>query len=289
MKPQKEYLSANIMHSFRVKHTVLPFMDSLWHYHPDFELIYTVQGSGKRFVGDSIENFYPGDLVFLGANLPHVWKNDEMYHQGNKNLNAEVIVIQFKKEVFGAGFFLMPELNEINQLLVLSQRGIKITGETKERIVSEMWKILNLKGIRRISGLLTILDLMTRKQDQSLLISPSYKKVFNDGASEKLNKVFDYVATNFQSNIKLDEVADIASMSKTAFCRFFKSRTTKTFQEYLTDVRISYACELLMEADLNITQISEKCGFNSHSFFNRQFKALKGETPSAYSHRYRQI
>lgn len=287
MKAQKEYLSANLMHSFRLKRTVLPYMDSPWHYHPDYELIYMVQGSGKRFVGDSVENYYAGDLVFLGSNLPHVWKSDEAYFKGDKHVNVEVIVIQFKREALSEGFFDLPELKEVKMLLNLSQRGIKISGETKEKVVSEMWNILNLEGVKRLSSLLTILDLLTNKKDHSYLVSSSYKKVYRDMNSEKLNKVFDYVATNFQKEIRLDDVSELINMSKTAFCRFLKLKTTKTFQEFLTEVRISYACELLIDADLTVAQVSLKSGFNSASFFNRQFKNVKGETPGEYSMRYK--
>ncbi|TRX70239.1 AraC family transcriptional regulator [Carboxylicivirga sp. M1479] len=289
MKAQKEYLSANIMHSFRVKHTILPYMDSAWHYHPDYELIYMVKGKGKRFIGDSVDDFVAGDLVFMGPNLPHVYKSDEIHYQGNDDVQTEVIVIQFKHNVFGDVFFNLPELKDINKVLSNSLKGIKISGRTKDKVVSEMWRIVNLNGVMRISSLLNILHLLTDSEDLSTVIKGVYKKNFSDKNSEKLGKVFEYTLHNFKKNIQLDEIATIANMSKTAFCRFFKVKTTKTFHQYLTDIRIGHACELLIDSDLTMSQISNQCGFNSQSLFNRQFKAIKGETPREFYARYKNI
>lgn len=289
MKAQKEYLSANMLHSFRAKHTILPYMDSPWHYHPDYELILIIQGTGKRFVGDSVENFTHGDLVLLGPNLPHVWQNDEDYHLADSNLTAEVIVIQFKHDVFGETFFSLPEFKEIGKILDFSSRGLKITGRTKTKVIREMWAIINSNGVDRIIGLLNILNLITDLNDLTPICSSVFKRIKYEQNSEKLNKVLEHIVSNFQKPILLDEVADLANMSKTAFCRFFKLKTTKTFNQYLTDLRIGYACELLMDADLSVSQISTLCGFNNQSFFNRQFKALKGTTPSEYQQRYRHM
>ncbi len=289
MKPQKEILSANIMHSFRVKHTQLPFMDSPWHFHPDYELIYIIKGSGKRFVGDSIENFYPNDLILLGPNVPHIWKNDEKYYLGDKKLYAEVIVIQFKEDALGHDFFSLPEMKEVKKVLNLSKRGVKISGETQKNVKAAMWEAVETTGIKRIRILLNILDLLTNTNDLSLLTSRSFEKMNNESRSKRISKVFEHIAYNFQKKIELGQIAELANMSKTAFCRYFKLHTTKTFQEYLNEVRISYACKLLIEEKLSISQISLECGFNSPSYFNRQFKSIKKETPKSYYLKYKQI
>ena len=107
--------------------------------------------------------------------------------------------------------------------------------------------------------------------------------------SERINKVFEFVANNFKKNILLDEVAEVASMSKTAFCRYFKLRSLKTFLEYLNEVRINYACKLLIEGHMSISEISYECGFNSPSYFNRQFKVVKEMTPKEYSKKYKPV
>lgn len=289
MKAQKEYLAANMLHSFRVKHTILPFMDTPWHYHPDYELIYIVKGTGKRFVGDNVENFSEGDLVLLGPNLPHVWKNDDVYLKSDPAVNAEVIVVQFKHDVFGEHFFDLPEFMEVKKILDYSARGLKISGRTYNQVIDELWSIIDTNGVNRVVGLLNILNLITNLNDLTPICSSKFKRIQHEQNSEKLNKVLEHIADNFQHTVYLDDMAELAHMSKTAFCRFFKLKTTKTFNQYLTDVRISYACELLMGTDLSITEIASLCGFNNQSFFNRQFKTLKGETPREYQLRYKNV
>ncbi len=54
---------------------------SHWHYHQEFELSFITEGSGKRIVGDSIEEFHPGDLIFIGPRIPHVWLSEDKHRQ----------------------------------------------------------------------------------------------------------------------------------------------------------------------------------------------------------------
>ena len=117
----------------------------------------------------------------------------------------------------------------------------------------------------------------------------SFEKAYDDSRSEKINAVFEYTANHFREDIQLLEVSEVANMSKTAFCRYFKAKSTKTFFEYLTDVRINYACRLLMEDKYSISEISYECGFNSPSYFTRKFKAVKKQTPKEYCDTYKPI
>jgi AraC-like DNA-binding protein len=72
-------------------------------------------------------------------------------------------------------------------------------------------------------------------------------------------------------------------MNKAAFCRYFKKITNKTYFEFLNEIRIGYACKMLIEdKNQNITDIAYSSGFNNMSNFNRQFKLIKGKSPSTY-------
>ncbi len=289
MKPQIENLQKDSMHSFRVNHARLQFLDSPWHYHPEYELLYILKSNGQRIVGDSIDHFLEGDMVFVGPDLPHVWQNGDEYYQNNPNYKAEAIVVQFKENALGEGFFQLPEMQSVRVLLKLSKRGLKIDGETHAKIAKELRRIIKIKGLRRIAILLKILDILANSNDLIPLTTESFDKVYYDFGSERINKVFEFVANNFKKNIQLDEVAEVASMSKTAFCRYFKLRSLKTFLEYLNEVRVNYACKLLIEGYMSIAEISYECGFNSPSYFNRQFKAVKKLTPKEYTKKYKPV
>jgi len=194
MKPFREKLLNNVMHSFRVKHTELPFMDSPWHNHSEYELILILKGKGKRIVGDSIDNFYPGDLVLVGPNLPHIWQNDDEYLEPKNNLYAEVIVIQFNHDAFGTEFFDLPELQAINRILNLAKRGILISGETQTLLVDMMWDSVKSSGVKRFSILLEILDVLSQSNDLKVLTTTAFEKAYSDYGTDKLNKVFEYIA-----------------------------------------------------------------------------------------------
>lgn len=282
MKPQVENIISDVMHSFRVNHAYLPLLDNPWHFHSDYELLYVIKSNGKRIVGDSIENFYEGDMVFMGPDLPHVWKNGDEYYQNNPEYSAETIVVQFKEASFGTDFFKLSEMRAIRSLLQLSKRGLKIEGATHKVLVEELHLITTLNAVNRLSSLMKILDILSVSSDLTPIATKSFEKMYYDSGSDKINKVFEYVATNFRNDIQLDEVAVVANMSKTAFCRYFKSRSTKTFLEYLNEVRINYACKLLIEDQLSISEIAFECGFNSSSYFNRQFKNVEKQTPKEY-------
>ncbi len=282
MKPIEENICPDSLHSFRVNHTVLNYIDNPWHYHNDYELLYIVKGSGKRIIGDSIESFDAGDLVLLGPELPHVWKNDENYYKGIAELKSESIVIQFSEEMFGEAFLNLPEMVRVKKLMKLSARGLQIFGETHSRVIQKMWLMLGSKGLDRVITLLEMLKILSASDEMRPLASSSFAQVFYDTGSEKIRNVFAYVSENFRKDIQLDTAANIAHMSKTAFCRYFKMKTTKTFLEYLTEMRIGYACRLLAEGHMSVSQISYECGFNNPSYFNRKFKSVTGQTPLEY-------
>jgi len=282
MKPVKEKLISNLSHSFRVKHSVLNALDSPWHYHEEYELFYIIKSRGQRFVGDSINNFTEGDLVFMGQNLPHVWKNDIKQYQNKKKNNAEAIVIQFRYDSLGKEFFNLPEMRQIKEFLILSKRGMVITGSTRQELIPLMSKIVKEAGVERIITLLAILAILSKSKDIKPLASKSFEKIFFDETGKRVDKVFSYVANNYDKNIELKKAAEIAGMSQTAFCRYFKRRTIKTFFQYVIETRLSYAANLLLNNDKTINEICFECGFKNVSYFIRQFKKYYGTTPIVY-------
>ena len=168
MKPIIENIISDNMHSFRVNRSVLANFDNPWHFHSAYELLFILKSNGKRYVGDSIDNFYEGDMVLMGPKLPHVWKNGEEYYQNNPKLTAQAIVVQFQDNSFGSGFFDLPEMHALKALLKLSRRGISITGETRNTIAKELYAILNQKGIERFLSLIRILHILSTSKDLHL-------------------------------------------------------------------------------------------------------------------------
>ncbi len=289
MKPQLENIYADALHSFRVKHSVLEVLDSPWHHHEAYELFYIHRSQGTRFVGDHIGHFEAGELVLMGPHLPHVWKNDEESLHSSKPNAVEAICVQFEDSVLGRDFFNLPELEAVRTLLSVARRGLLVPGEGKQQIINRLWQLVESQGVRRIVTLIEILDDLSGMSTLQPLCSEGFIRIFDHSDSGRINHVFHYLTENFKRNLSLEDVADVAHMSKTAFCRYFKARTRKTFLEYLNEMRIGYACKLLVERDKSIAEVVPLCGFQNYAYFSRQFKRVTGYAPGRYRAQFNQL
>ncbi|MCF7567874.1 AraC family transcriptional regulator [Sabulilitoribacter arenilitoris] len=271
--------------SFSIRNNRYPNFLKIWHYHPEFELVTILKSSGTRFIGDNIEQFNVGEVVLIGKNLPHMWLNDKEYFQENTKLEAQAIAIHFKENFLGKSFFNIPEMSVIKKMFENAKYGVKFTGDLSLAI---RWikKIETLKGFDKTIALLKILNLLANHKDYKLLSSMGFVNSFKKTGRTNLVEVYEYIIKNFKERITLNDVANIACMNPTAFSRVFKRVNRKTFSEYLNEVRVGYACKLLMEEKYNISEICFESGFNNISNFNRQFKKTTGYSPTNYIKRH---
>jgi len=272
--------------SFTLRHTIVDHIYDIWHFHEELELNFVIRGKGTRFIGDSVQNFEDFDMVLVGSDLPHVWKNTEEYYQESSGLETESVVIQFLPSFLLEAENLYPEFKILKDLYVRSKRGLLINGKTKLHLREKIMLLMNLKGARRTIALLDILVELAECQESKVLASAGFSLYYDQMNDDKINSVFNYIVTNFKGNIILDDAASLANMNTTSFCRYFKSKTKKTFIEYVNDIRIGYACKLLIENKLNITEVCYESGFNSLSYFNRQFKSKTKISPKDYRKNY---
>lgn len=268
--------------SFIVYHEKEPFFSSPWHYHPEYELLLILKSTGKCIIGDHIEHFQEGDLFFIGTELPHVFDNDEIYLTGDQDQDAQGIVVQFLPGFLGKGFLQAPEFQPFTEVLEKSARGMKISGITRHMIADKMTAMLEMDGLQRLTNLLSIFDILSKTSEYNLLASHGFIHNFEASSSERFRKVTNYIMKNFTDDIPLSSIAEVANMTPTNFCTFFKNFYRQTFIEYLNNIRIGYACKLLGENGKNISEIAYESGFKNISNFNRQFKKNKGVSPAKY-------
>jgi len=255
-----------------------PEFDTAWHHHPEYELIFISGSMGTRFMGDSIQQFNETELVLVGPSLPHCWKED----LGNKNPNAKAYVIHFSADFLGKDFFDIPEGRQVKHLLEQSRLGLRFPPEIEQLAVWKIMQIFETTDFDRIMNLLGLLNLLAKSESFEQISSPGFINAFIENQSERINKVFEYTLENFTKPVDLDTIAGLVHMSKTAFCRFFRKSTGKTYFDFLKEIRLGHACKLLQESDLSIHQISFHCGYESMSNFNKQFKELFATTPFKY-------
>ncbi|SHG00946.1 transcriptional regulator, AraC family [Flavobacterium fluvii] len=258
------------------------FFQSPFHSHPEFELVYILESHGKRIIGNSVESFESGDMVFLGDDIPHVWLNDEVFYKETNSLKAKAVVVYFSRDLFGNSFYELPEAQEVKKFLSQAIKGVAITGQTNVLIAKKMKTLLKKKGFEVIMGLIEILFLLSKSKDLRYINDNSYVSVSDDNKNDRLAEVFQYVKSNYKEEISLDEIAKIANLTPTSFCRMFKAKTKKPFVEYLNEIRVSNACKYLIETDLGISEIAYQCGYKTASNFNKLFKKLMGTTPKEY-------
>lgn len=258
------------------------FFQAPFHSHPELELVYIKESYGKRIIGNSVAQFTAGDMVFLGSDIPHVWLNDEIYYQGISTLKAKAIVVYFSKEIFGPVFYELKETQKINSLFNQAVRGLAISGKTNELIAKKLEKLVLKKNFEIIVGLFEILSILSESKDISYVNNEVYHPINDQIKSDKISDVFDYIKDNFKHDISLIEIAKIAHLTPTSFCRMFKTKTKKSFVEYLNEIRVSNACKLLLETEMGISEIAYTCGYKTASNFNQLFKKLTGTTPKEY-------
>ena len=286
MQPKLEKIPLSLASSIVVKREKKPYLDYPWHYHPEYEIVYHEKSFGLRFVGNHIGNFTDCDLMFLGANLPHVWKNDKDFYQGRKDLFVDVYVIHFHQNALTDGFFNLPELAHIKRLFSLAAQGLLIKGKDNHKIASLVKQVVNAKGIERLLLFLKTLDVMTGIKNYELLSGPGYLNSLKAPGTERINKIMNFITDHFAEKINIEDVASIANLSISSFCRYFKNRTHKTFSQFVNEIRILNACKNLINSEETITQICYGNGYNNISHFNRQFKIKTGLTAKEYRNKH---
>ncbi|MEZ2336228.1 AraC family transcriptional regulator [Mucilaginibacter sp. RCC_168] len=282
MKPLLLKVSSGPAHSFSVRRDVLPDINNRWHCHPELELIYFKKGGGTQFIGDSIKQFKAGDMTLVGSNLPHYWRFDDVYFDHNGNEKVEIIVVHFCENFWGDHFLQLPENKLIKVLLERSKRGLQISGGTKEKLTVLLEDMLDTDGAERIIMLLKALNTMAISNPVNYLTSIGFKYDHNESENDRLNNIYEYSVRNFRKKIYLDEIAEIAGVSSNSFCRYFKSKTRKTYSQFIIEIKVGYACKLLIENKMNIKQLCYDSGFNNFSTFHKHFKQVTGKSPLMY-------
>ncbi|PKA99838.1 AraC family transcriptional regulator [Flavobacteriaceae bacterium MAR_2009_75] len=255
------------------------FYDQL-HQHAEIQISYILEGSGTLIVGDSINEYKEGDILVIGSFQPHVFKSDTKASE--KSL---MYTLFFSLDSFGKNFFSLPDLNPSKDFFDNAKYGMKVMPGTSD--ITDLFETLPTQNkVEQIASLLLLINLITRSKIEPLS-SFIYKKSYSDDEGKRMGTVIKHVMDNYHRSISLEEVSDLANMTKNAFCRYFKKRTNKTFFQFLIEVRIKNACKFLVNyQDFSVAQIAEECGFNNIANFNRKFKEIKGCSPTKYKARF---
>jgi len=277
MKPLPFKIPHAEKESLRIEHDRMPHFYSTLHIHEEIQLTLILEGSGTAYIGDRVDQFDRGNIYLIGSNLPHVFR-DEGHHEFGM---VESLSVFFVANFLGQEFLELPESRNIKILLEKADHGIKLAEALAREIKHRMIDLVEFSGIQQLMTLTMILEKIAISRGNEALASLGYKprRALDN---EKLNNIFDFLISNYNQPINLSQVAAMANMSPTAFCRYFKSHTRKTYCRFLNEIRVGKACKMLIDQNVSISTICYRCGFNNISNFNRQFKSITGYTPSRY-------
>ena len=276
MKAIYELVTQKTESSFLARRFSLPKFDGPYHFHPEIELTYIERSSGTRYIGGKVSDYKPGDMVLLGKDVPHCW------HGVTESKYSESIVIQFRREFLGEAFWNLDELTAVRILLEKANSGIHISGKTRDAVANRMLSCIKAEGIYKILYLIEILHLIALSNETTILDEQFQHFVASGSDTARFQHVFSYIIENYRQNIKLSDVAGIACLTPTAFCRYFRKITNKTLTEVITEYRIKNACQLLRHTERPVADICFESGFGNLSHFTRNFKSIVQKSPLTY-------
>jgi YesN/AraC family two-component response regulator len=286
MKPHLLKVSPTSAQSFSARRDMMPDVNNRWHYHSALELIYFKKGKGTQFIGDSIKNFNDGDVVLVGSDLPHYWRFDSEYFKQSDEVTADIYVVHFEELFWGNDFLNLPENSDVRKVIANSKRGIQINGKSKKSIADLIVQIIETNGAKKILLLLEALLAINQCKEVNYLVSLGFQCNFQVAEKDRIQAIYNYTISNYKKKIDLKEIAEIATISPNSFCKFFKSRSKKTYTQFTNEIRIGQACKLLIENQMSVKEICYESGFYNFASFHKCFKDITGKTPLKYQQEF---
>lgn len=247
------------------------------HFHPEFELNFIFNATdAERIVGDHKSNIQEYELVLVGPNVFHGWNNGKC-----KSDQIHEITVQFHRDLIHESLLDRNMMKPIKELLTNASRGISFNENTIRQIAPQLHELSQKNGMEAFIELISVLHILSVSENQKMLCQATINR--NDFAnSDRIKKVYEYIASNYQEKIKVEEVARLHNMTETTLSRLMKQRTGKSFVDFVNDYRIGFAARWLTETKQTIAEIAFRCGFYNISNFNRIFRKIKGCTPGEY-------
>lgn len=265
-----------------IKKVEKAYLDHPFHFHHLCELTWIEKGYGNLILGDYVGSFSEGELLFENAKLPHLFKCDAAFYDKNQDLCTKATAIYFPHT-------LIPKLTDdtesislYQEILNKAERGLRFYGQTKEKAIELIKIITSTNGLEQMGYFLQLIALINRSKEFECLASVGYKNSNNEQDMDRFNKVYQFLLRNFNRDIMVSEVAAICYMTPNSFCRYFKTKTQKTFTRFLNELRVGHACKLLQNNHASVLQVCYESGFSSPVNFFKFFKLVTNKTPRQY-------
>jgi AraC-like DNA-binding protein len=264
--------------SLRCLHLTPPAFDGRLHRHGHFELTWIERGQGLRWVADSVEPFFDGDLVLVGSETPHLWASRGVQPpQG-----CAATVLQFPPDwLQRCG---LPELKAVAPLLMQAGAGVEVLGRTRTEVQALLTRLPPAGAQRRVAVFIEVLASLLEGSDDLRVLSapmpePSKTPSREGRGSQRVDRVLNWIESRLAEELSVEDAAAVAHVSPAAFGRFFRREVGKSFTTYLNDARCGWAALRLIQGPEPVAQIAQACGFSTLSHFGEQFRRRYGMAP----------
>lgn len=255
------------------------------HFHRECELNVVLGTSGNRMVGDSFEKYTHTDLVLVGPYLMHKWDDSDQWKDPDQD--TRVITIQFDLSTFDKQLLQKKPFEQIHQLLKRAHRGIVFKGRSRNQAIKILEKLNSKSAFESMLDFFKVLQILANSKSYRYLTSVGFEPMIEPSINDRFRKAHQYILQHFrESDLRMSHVAEYVSMSTSAFSHFFRKYTNRSFTNFLITMRLGYACKLLLDSDILITDLVFSSGFNNQANFNRQFKKQYGHAPRKFRQLY---
>lgn len=255
------------------------------HRHGHAELTWIERGRGLRWVGDSVEPFADGDVVLLGAEVPHVW----LTPAAGAARACAATVLQFPVDWAAATG--LPELRGLDGLMARAAQGLAVEGLTRRDCQALLARLAGADPPRRAAALIEVLAVLAEGlQQRSADLRPLSAHVPVPGPDaaagvrrrQRVERLLRWIQSRLAEDLRVADAAGIAGVAPTAFARFFRREVGKGFIDFVNDARCSWAALRLLEGNEPVAAIAQACGFPTLSNFGEQFRRRYRVSPRDY-------
>lgn len=282
MKAQLIEISPIFKKTIHIKQVDEAFFSNPLHFHELCELVLIEESYGKRIVGNHIDSFSAGDMVLIGPNIPHIWRNDDAFLEPDHHERAKALVIYFPADFLIQLTDDQSIIQTMQQFIDKAKNGLRFYGSTLKNAMTLMRDLINKDSFSKITGFLNLITILYQTTEYDSLSSGTYKPVYSERENKRINIIYVYVMQNFKDTVSLQEAAKLLDMTSNAFCRFFKKHTQKSFSKFVNEMRVGHACKLLEDKNMNISEVCYASGYQNLTNFNKFFKEIMKKNPREY-------
>lgn len=276
-------------HSVIVQEDKLPFFYNHLHRHNETQITWILKGEGTLIAGSCMQRFKPGDVFILGANQPHIFKNDPAYFENRKKKEVHALTIFFDPKGTFSLILELPEMKNVKKFTEATGVGLQVPESHTQQVTEQMLAVKEARNGYRLSAAINLFQVLSTIKKFKPLSNTNTEYSISESEGLRMNDIYHFTMTHYTENITLKQIAGVAHLTPQAFCRYFKKHTLKTYITFLNEVRINEACKKIVADDFDsLASVAYQTGFTNAVTFNRVFKKITGQPPKKFLNEYLQ-